>query len=98
MKFLQATIYGFGKWTDTEVDFTEHNAASFYGANEAGKSTLQQFILYMLFGLSPKQRKFYRPKQRTEIGGMLHVHDTEDRKSTRLNSSHVSISYAAFCL
>lgn len=77
MKFLQATIYGFGKWTDTEVDFTEHNAASFYGTNEAGKSTLQQFILYMLFGLSPKQRKFYRPKQRTEIGGMLHVHDTE---------------------
>src|SRR5699024_11703333 len=24
--------------------------------------------------------------------------DTEDRKSTRLNSSHVSISYAVFCL
>src|SRR5690606_39511520 len=27
-----------------------------------------------------------------------HCHDTEDRKSTRLNSSHVKISYAAFCL
>src|SRR5699024_12801402 len=26
----------------------------------------------------------------------LHVH--QDRKSTRLNSSHVSISYAVFCL
>src|SRR5699024_12403409 len=26
------------------------------------------------------------------------VGDTEDRKSTRLNSSHVSISYAVFCL
>src|SRR5699024_12402535 len=25
-------------------------------------------------------------------------HDWEDRKSTRLNSSHVSISYAVFCL
>src|SRR5699024_12316509 len=25
-------------------------------------------------------------------------HDTSDRKSTRLNSSHVSISYAVFCL
>src|SRR5690625_5698935 len=24
--------------------------------------------------------------------------DTEDRKSTRLNSSHVAISYAVFCL
>src|SRR5207249_12259778 len=25
-------------------------------------------------------------------------HGTQDRKSTRLNSSHVSISYAVFCL
>src|SRR5438132_3135863 len=27
-----------------------------------------------------------------------HVHDTIDRKSTRLNSSHTVISYAVFCL
>src|SRR5437870_8019050 len=26
------------------------------------------------------------------------AHDGEDRKSTRLNSSHVAISYAVFCL
>src|SRR5439155_17026273 len=26
------------------------------------------------------------------------VHDQRDRKSTRLNSSHVAISYAVFCL
>src|SRR5207249_12205415 len=26
------------------------------------------------------------------------VHTAQDRKSTRLNSSHVSISYAVFCL
>src|SRR5207249_12290725 len=28
----------------------------------------------------------------------LYVRGTRDRKSTRLNSSHVSISYAVFCL
>src|SRR5690349_23403276 len=28
----------------------------------------------------------------------LHVHASRDRKSTRLNSSHVEISYAVFCL
>src|SRR5699024_11539854 len=28
----------------------------------------------------------------------VHRQNTEDRKSTRLNSSHVSISYAVFCL
>src|SRR5437773_10488553 len=27
-----------------------------------------------------------------------HVHAAADRKSTRLNSSHITISYAVFCL
>src|SRR3712207_8641542 len=31
-----------------------------------------------------------------ELGGALH--GDEDRKSTRLNSSHANISYAVFCL
>src|SRR5204863_9194141 len=31
-------------------------------------------------------------------GGVLHVDPPVDRKSTRLNSSHVEISYAVFCL
>src|SRR5439155_13107924 len=30
--------------------------------------------------------------------GIVHRLDREDRKSTRLNSSHVAISYAVFCL
>src|SRR5207249_11530390 len=33
------------------------------------------------------------PREGGEAGGLL-----QDRKSTRLNSSHVSISYAVFCL
>src|SRR5699024_12004755 len=31
------------------------------------------------------------------IGLLQQLSETEDRKSTRLNSSHVSISYAVFC-
>src|SRR5215475_14956349 len=31
-------------------------------------------------------------------GVLLRQHRVEDRKSTRLNSSHVKISYAVFCL
>src|SRR3712207_7382666 len=30
--------------------------------------------------------------------GQRHAPDPEDRKSTRLNSSHANISYAVFCL
>src|SRR3989442_10153023 len=32
------------------------------------------------------------------VEGVRHVVQIEDRKSTRLNSSHVRISYAVFCL
>src|SRR6201982_4205010 len=31
-------------------------------------------------------------------GYLVHGHGAQDRKSTRLNSSHMSISYAVFCL
>src|SRR5699024_12238223 len=42
------------------------------------------------FQLDPEQKEY------NEI--ILHVRFHENRKSTRLNSSHVSISYAVFCL
>src|SRR5699024_12663918 len=35
---------------------------------------------------------------RVVLGGLQHLLGGLDRKSTRLNSSHVSISYAVFCL
>src|SRR5699024_2562616 len=71
MKFIRSTIPGFGRLTDTNFDFPKGELTYFYGENEAGKSTLQQFLLYMLFGLTSKKRKQYRPKNRTEIGGTL---------------------------
>src|SRR5690242_20938643 len=40
-------------------------------------------------------------KERTRLGQELHDNINQlllDRKSTRLNSSHMSISYAVFCL
>src|SRR5947208_11045648 len=32
------------------------------------------------------------------VSGQIHLKNQEDRKSTRLNSSHQIISYAVFCL
>src|SRR5207249_12051902 len=39
-----------------------------------------------------------RFSQQFDLTFDLSAHDLIDRKSTRLNSSHVSISYAVFCL
>ncbi|QGS68453.1 AAA family ATPase [Oceanobacillus sp. 143] len=46
LKFINATIYGFGKWVDYSIDFTDE-LAIIYGENESGKSTIQRFILFM---------------------------------------------------
>src|SRR5438477_8934093 len=34
----------------------------------------------------------------THVGPVIDMEAKQDRKSTRLNSSHMSISYAVFCL
>jgi uncharacterized protein YhaN len=73
MIFLRAKIDGFGKWLDTSFEFQTAEVNGFYGENESGKSTLQQFLLYMLFGLPPRMRKRYTPKQRQGIGGSLRI-------------------------
>src|SRR5207249_12055027 len=54
------------------------------------------------FVLIAKAQNFdFLAKRRQFARQVLHVHASaavKDRKSTRLNSSHVSISYAVFCL
>src|SRR5207253_9074213 len=39
----------------------------------------------------------FDPKTGKELILIVHLHDEGDRKSTRLNSSHVATSYAGFC-
>src|SRR5690625_4058227 len=79
MKLLKASVYGFGKWVDVQFSFTpkndDNNFICFYGKNESGKSTLQQFILYIFFGLPPRQREQYRPRKSHQFGGTLTVID-----------------------
>ncbi|WP_249870181.1 ATP-binding protein [Oceanobacillus saliphilus] len=77
MKILRATIYGFGKLVDYTIDFSKNSATCIYGENESGKSTIQRFILFMLFGLPPRQRDFYRPKTSGKMGGRMSVDHPE---------------------
>src|SRR5438876_2286203 len=58
-----------------------------------------------LNGVEPVPALLLIPRKRqTPAPGLLYIHwhggmyDLGDRKSTRLNSSHPSISYAVFCL
>src|SRR5690606_41065069 len=54
-------------------------------------------------GRSPRPPRAYGPAPGDPLGGagvhvVVGVAVHKDRKSTRLNSSHVNISYAVFCL
>lgn len=73
MEIQKASIYGFGKWVHFEVDFSR--GMCIYGENEAGKSTIHQFILFMLFGLPPKQRAFFQPRMGAQLGGRMTIYD-----------------------
>src|SRR5205814_10169952 len=52
------------------------------------------------FGSAGKVRRRFRPRLRRSRAGPRPARraDGRDRKSTRLNSSHLGISYAVFCL
>src|SRR5690606_40147772 len=51
-----------------------------------------------LLALSFTDDEFRRLLRRARVGIPAEARYYEDRKSTRLNSSHVKISYAVFCL
>src|SRR5258705_10286685 len=49
--------------------------------------------------LDAAERQRVEPvEQRAGVVGAAVISDDQDRKSTRLNSSHLGISYAVFCL
>src|SRR5437868_9824153 len=58
------------------------------------RADVQEMIRRINFYVDPQAESAGFDK----MTSILKIHLREDRKSTRLNSSHVSISYAVFCL
>ncbi len=61
MKIKDIQIDGFGVWTGLSVDSLSEGMTLFYGPNEAGKTTLMQFLRAMLYGFTPERRARYLP-------------------------------------
>ncbi|WP_186321461.1 AAA family ATPase [Bacillus sp. FJAT-22090] len=78
MKIEKLHIYGFGKHENVEIDLL-NGINVFYGENEAGKSTIQQFILHILFGFPQKNAQLlrYEPKSGAIYGGEIHIVDDQ---------------------
>ncbi len=61
MKISDLKIDGFGVWRDLSLRGLSPELTVFYGPNEAGKSTLMQFMRSVLYGVSPARREKYLP-------------------------------------
>ncbi len=83
MKIEKLVIYGFGKHEDVTIELCS-DMNVLYGSNEAGKTTIQQFILHVLFGFPQKNSTLlrYEPKMGGKYGGQVHLLDEQYGKCT----------------
>jgi uncharacterized protein YhaN len=61
MKVRDIQIDGFGVWSGLAVDSLPEGMTVFYGPNEAGKTTLMNFLRTMFYGFTTERRGRYLP-------------------------------------
>jgi uncharacterized protein YhaN len=83
MRIERLQIHGFGRMKDQDITINPGTTV-FIGPNEAGKSTIQQFVRAMLFGIPsrtyPTER--YEPLAGGVHGGILTVMDADGTRWT----------------
>lgn len=72
MRITDISVDGFGVWHDLELRKLSPEVTLFHGLNEAGKTTLMQFLRSVLYGVSDECRAAYLPPiNGGEPGGSL---------------------------
>src|SRR5947208_5284188 len=61
MRIKSIDIDGFGVWHALKLEELSDHATVIYGPNEAGKTTLMQFVRAVLYGFTSERRKRYLP-------------------------------------
>jgi uncharacterized protein YhaN len=64
-------IEGYGVWTGLRLEGLSDGLNVLYGPNEAGKTTLLQFIRSVLYGFSPLRRRYFPPLRGGRAGGSI---------------------------
>ena len=73
MRINALEVDGFGVWTELKLDPLSEGLTVFYGPNEAGKTTLLQFMRSVLYGFSSERRRYLPPVHGGKPGGSLWV-------------------------
>lgn len=92
MRITDVHVDGFGVWSDLKVDDLPESITVFFGRNEAGKTTLMQFLRTVLYGFTTDRRQRYLPPVNGgRPGGSLRVTGTggtfDVRRHAGLNGS-----------
>jgi uncharacterized protein YhaN len=61
MRIKEIDIDGFGVWNGLKLPDLSEQALVIYGPNEAGKTTVMQFVRAVLYGFTPLRRSRYLP-------------------------------------
>jgi uncharacterized protein YhaN len=69
VRITDVVIEGFGAWSDLKLDHVSEGLTVFYGPNEAGKTTLMEFVRSVLYGYSAERRSRYLPPVAGGRGG-----------------------------
>lgn len=74
MKITDLQIDGFGVWKGLTVESLSDEVTVFYGQNEAGKTTLMQFVRSLCFGFAADRLEKYTPPVYGGLaGGSMYV-------------------------
>ena len=73
MKIAALKIDGYGVWRGLEVQRLGEGMNVLYGPNEAGKTTLLEFVRSVLYGFSPERRRYFPPLHGGRPGGCIEI-------------------------
>src|SRR5256885_10979987 len=84
----------------TATILTNSHFLYFFFFNDTATTEIYTLSLHDALPISAAARDPLAPAPIDDVGAaaLVRRHRAEDRKSTRLNSSHLVISYAVFCL
>ncbi len=75
MKITDLQVDGFGVWKGLTVESISDEITLFCGYNEAGKTTMMEFIRSMMFGFAPERLGKYTPPVYGGLaGGSMDIH------------------------
>lgn len=76
MRIHDLRVERFGAWQNLKLESLSDRITVFYGPNEAGKTTLMQFVRGVLYGYAEPSRQKYLAHASGKAGGQLHVTST----------------------